>query len=92
MLYCRGPAPCRRHPARLLVLLLHAGLSNAACGVTFLFPTRDQTFRYLDTVNVTYQSNFTSSTLYTWCDGPKITQRTSARRVTPQKLDVGTGY
>ncbi|KAH8902584.1 hypothetical protein BR93DRAFT_868656, partial [Coniochaeta sp. PMI_546] len=39
----------------------------AKCGVEFLYPQPGLTFYYLDTINVTYTSNFTNPTLFAWC-------------------------
>jgi hypothetical protein len=37
-------------------------------GVTFLYPTGNKTFYYLDTVNVSYVSPFATPLMYTFCD------------------------
>lgn len=58
--------------AVLLAVLLSSQPSAAADdnhGVTFLFPTEGLTFYYLDTINVTYLSDFPHPNLYTFCDG-----------------------
>ena len=49
------------------VLLLSLGLATAQNGVTFLYPTDGLVFNYLDTVNVTYQSEFAAPGLWTFC-------------------------
>ncbi|KAB5523000.1 hypothetical protein GE09DRAFT_487184 [Coniochaeta sp. 2T2.1] len=40
---------------------------TANCGVEFLYPQPDLMFYYLDTINVTYTSNFSNPTLFAWC-------------------------
>ena len=42
-------------------------------GVVFLYPTSGLTLNYLDTVNVSYTSHFTSPLLYTFCYDPNNT-------------------
>lgn len=45
-------------------------------GVVFIYPTNDQIYNKMDTVNVTYTSPFPTPNLYLWCssgDG-KITE------------------
>lgn len=38
-------------------------------GVVFIYPTKDQIYNTMDTVNVTYTSPFPTPNLYTFCDG-----------------------
>ncbi|KAM7191513.1 hypothetical protein V8F33_008864 [Rhypophila sp. PSN 637] len=38
-------------------------------GVVFIYPTADQIYNLMDTVNVTYTSAFPTPNLYTFCDG-----------------------
>jgi hypothetical protein len=45
-------------------------LANAVCGVEFSYPQPGLTFRYLDTINVTYTATFPNPTLFTWCGHP----------------------
>ncbi|KAH8678275.1 hypothetical protein BX600DRAFT_493572 [Xylariales sp. PMI_506] len=56
--------------ARLFIvnLLMSLGVFAASNGVTFLFPTEGLTLYYLDTINVTYESDFSAPNLYTFCD------------------------
>ena len=44
-------------------------------GVTFLYPAGGEMFYYLDTVNVTYTSSFSSPYLYTFCSTADDTVR-----------------
>jgi len=54
-----------------------AGLAGQAAGqaddpnhgVVFIYPTKDQIYNLMDTVNVTYTSPFPTPNLYTFCDG-----------------------
>ena len=47
--------------------LLTRGIANAACGGKFVYPTTGLQFYRLDTVNVTFQSNFSQPTLLLRC-------------------------
>lgn len=38
-------------------------------GVVFIYPTKDQIYHTMDTVNVTYTSPFPTPNLYLFCDG-----------------------
>ncbi|KAK4233508.1 hypothetical protein C8A03DRAFT_38779, partial [Achaetomium macrosporum] len=38
-------------------------------GVVFVYPTEDQIYHTMDTVNVTYTSPFPTPNLYSFCDG-----------------------
>jgi len=58
----------RELSSRILLLSnLLFSIAAAQNGVTFLYPTAGLTINYLDTVNVTYESNFTSPLLYSFC-------------------------
>jgi hypothetical protein len=65
----------RRHASpitflAILNLLTGGGIASADCGVVdFVFPTEGLEFFYLDTINVTYRSDFTSPVLSCWCFG-----------------------
>ena len=50
-----------------LVLATCLPIATANCGVDFLYPQPDLTFYYLDTINVTYTSNFSNPTLIAFC-------------------------
>jgi hypothetical protein len=51
-----------------LFLFLWSGVAYAAVnGVTFQYPTDNLTFNYLDTVNVTWTSNYANPRLLTFC-------------------------
>jgi hypothetical protein len=58
-------APRDSAPRRFRQLKMAAVDSH---GVTFLYPTGNHTFYYLDTINVTYLSPFASPLLYTYCN------------------------
>lgn len=60
-----------------LSIFLWVSLSFAQNGVTFLYPTKGLEFYYLDTVNVTWTSNFTTPFLFTFCSNPNKTVLTS---------------
>ncbi|KAK3312700.1 hypothetical protein B0H66DRAFT_595235 [Apodospora peruviana] len=47
-------------------------------GVVFIYPTKDQIYNLMDTVNVTYTSPFPTPNLYAFCDG-------GGRQVTMQR-------
>ncbi|KAK0634178.1 hypothetical protein B0T14DRAFT_599272 [Immersiella caudata] len=40
-------------------------------GVVFIYPTKDQIYNFMDTVNVTYTSPFPTPNLFTFCNGGK---------------------
>ncbi|OIW33018.1 hypothetical protein CONLIGDRAFT_556141, partial [Coniochaeta ligniaria NRRL 30616] len=50
-------------------------LATANCGVEFLYPQPGLTFYYLDTINVTYTSNFSNPTLIAWCGSGSPAQK-----------------
>lgn len=52
--------------------------ATANCGVEFLYPQPGLTFYYLDTVNVTYTSNFSNPTLFAWCGQASPAQKFEA--------------
>ncbi|KAK4443363.1 hypothetical protein QBC34DRAFT_443413 [Podospora aff. communis PSN243] len=41
-------------------------------GVIFVYPTKDQIYNFMDTVNVTYTSPFPTPNLFTFCDGVSV--------------------
>lgn len=54
----------------ILVVTCFAFLAHFAVaehGVTFLYPVDGLTLNYLDTINVTWTSNFSSPQLFTFC-------------------------
>jgi hypothetical protein len=44
-------------------------------GVVFIYPTKDQIYNFMDTVNVTYTSPFPTPNLFTFCNGGKEQSR-----------------
>jgi hypothetical protein len=55
------------HVVQCLLLTLTASQHPNA---TFLYPTGNETFNILDTINVQWESNFDTSILYTWVYDP----------------------
>ena len=41
-------------------------------GVVFVFPTGEQVYNKMDTINVTYTSPFPTPNLYLWCDANNL--------------------
>ncbi|KAH8879136.1 hypothetical protein GQ53DRAFT_855314 [Thozetella sp. PMI_491] len=55
--------------------LLTAGIANALCNADFDYPTESLSFYYLDTINVTYRSNFPDPQLYLYCSPSNPVQK-----------------
>ena len=69
------PSPCITGAMRVMLMLtlmltIAAGQDDDPNhGVIFIYPTSNQIYNMMDTVNVTYTSPFPTPNLYLWCDG-----------------------
>lgn len=56
---------------RLLLggFLMASAVAGQENGVFFIYPTDNQIYNTMDTINVTYTSPFPTPNLYLWCSG-----------------------